>query len=480
MSSDFSRPPKNFSLAHNGQIKSPRLMRRRDLTLGLGAGALLLGPVTSLIRPRRARAATPLNQRRFLMFYTPNGHAPSGFETTGNGSGFQLGSSLQPARDVQAYMSSVLNLSVKNRNNNQGRDFHGFLPKLTTGIEGTSPETGFGPSIDQVIADLTESEPLGLRVYDRLFAANMGNTDKISWKRSAIPNRLQNDAVKVYEDVFGSFMPDKGAPGEGTALLEQKKSVLDFVVDDLKVFRQRVEDSEQRDRLDLHLESIETLEKDLASALDGNGGASCDLGDLEATSATDINFPQGNVWNAAEFAKHGTIMRRLMTTALACGLRTSGTLFWQREGGGLNPDLLGGRLDHHHWMSHGEGNQAQWRRTDEHYAGLWGETLMDLKDAGILDDTLVVWSSLLRNERAADHSHNDLKFVIGGGKNLGFKYQVSAKLQSAGSPDVAASRSDRITGVNDLWTTVQRAFGKEGDFGERVVGPIEEIWDPVT
>lgn len=453
--------------------------RRRDLLLGLGAGACLLGPLS---RAREANAATAPKDRRFLVMYTPNGHHSSSFGADGNDAAFKFRPGMAKAEAVKEYTSVVRNLSVKNRD---GTGFHDYLPMLLTGIKSTRHDNAAGPSIDQVVADMSGKPPLNVKVYTDTLINSMGNHQLISWRKAAFSNRNQDKPVKVYETLFGAMMPAGGAPNEGKAILEQDRSLLDFVNEDLKLFRNRLTNAGDKERLDLHVESVREAEIKVKALLDKGGDAvatpACDsTAAMKAGSfiPKPMNGANEGAYDRLAFEAHGEAMRKLMVAGLACGSINAGTFLWQVEGGGLNPNGGQGKADDHHWVSHGEGGSGMWTAIDAYYSGQWATFLLDLKAAGILDDTLVVWASLLRDYSPADHSLNDLVFALGGGKNLGFKPRQSLTLPSAPGNGSDAARSGNVWGVNDLWTTVLRSMGGTGTFGESVRGTLDGIWTP--
>jgi len=453
---------------------------RRDLLLGLGAGSLLLGP---LGRPRLAFAQTPQAQRRFLVFFTSNGHASSGFGTNGSGASFSLNPGMSGAESVKDHVSYINRLSLKNRSDNV-RDFHNKLPALLTGKTTMVAATAQGASIDQVVADLSGKAPLTLKVYTDSVRSSEGNSQLLSWKAPGLPNRNEDKPVSIYRNVFEAALPTEAKTDEGAKrILEQNKSVLDYNLEDLKLFQGRLQNAESRQQLEVHLERIRFAEKGVADALasGGSGGAVGGVCNNEAAKQAGIYVPpkqEGVPYNIPNFEKHGDVTRQLLVAAFACGLKTAGSVMWQWEGGGINPAGGAGKEDDHHFVSHGEGGPAAWQRIDTYYSGQFAKYLNDFKTAGILDDTVVVWATLLRNNGPADHCHNDLKFVVGGGKNLGIRHRQTIDLPSAGGDSARAAQGSSAWGVNDLWTTVLQAMGGKGNFGDHTKGVIPALWAP--
>lgn len=445
-------------------------VRRRDLLLGLGAGAAFLSPFA---RQVHAQAAGKPGQGKFILFFTPNGHARSDFGSDGNDASFKFRRGMADAASMADHISVVRGLS--NKAQHPQRPFHDQISRLMTVKTGDIVGTAMGPSLDQAVADLSAKNPLNLKVYWSRYD-NVGTYQNLSWKKAAFPNRNENDPRKAYASVFGDFMPSGGGEQspEIKLALEQKKSVMDFLKEDISMFKTRLTDSD-KSRLDVHLDSVREFEKKLESAPAGSpvGGNVCPMDKAKGSST----YPPPNdsgPYNKEAFKAHGDIQASLLIASLACGARTAGSIIWQGGAGGLNPNGAAGKADDHHEVSHNAAPRDVWISIDNWYAGRYAALLKEAQSVGILDDTVVAWAT----EITESHSHNNAVFPIAGGKNLGFKHRKSVTFPFVGDENGGrnAARASGNRSLSDLWTTIYKACGGQGNFGEDVAGPINEVW----
>lgn len=447
-------------------------VRRRDLLLGLGTGAAFLAPFA---RQVKANAAGKVGQGKLVVFFTPNGHARAQFGSDGNDASFKFRSGMAGATPMADEISVIRGLS--NKSQHPDRPFHDQISRLLTTKTGDLVHTGMGPSVDQAISDLSAKNPLNLKVYWSRYD-NVGTYQNLSWKKAAFPNRNENDPRKAYTAVFSDFMPSGGGMEnpEMKLALEQKKSVMDFLKEDIASFKTRLTTND-KNRLDVHLDAVREFEKKLETAPAtpgapaGTGG--CPMAKADAAKAYPPPVDSGP-YNRDAFKAHGDIQASLLLASLACGARVAGSIMWQGGAGGLNPLGGTGKADDHHNVSHNDAPYEVWSSIDNWYAGRYASFLKEAKDIGILDDTVVLWVT----EITESHSHNNAIFPIAGGKNLGFKHRKSITLPFSGDENGGrgAARNTANRSLSDLWTTVYRACGGQGNFGEDVAGPITEVW----
>ncbi len=454
-------------------MTTTRIVRRRDLLLGLGAGAAFLTP---FYRRTQAWAQGKPGVGNFIMFYTPNGFARSEFGSDGNDAGFKFRGGMAKAEPMRQYISVVRGLSNKAQTNTN--PFHDQFSRFLTGISGQQSvvQTGYGPSLDQSVSDLAGNRPLTLKVYWSRYT-NGGTYQYVAWKMSGYANRLENDPRKAYKDVFGVFMPQGGDNGASERLIAQQKSMLDFLKEDINLFKGRLRAAD-RTRLDLHLDAIRDYEGKLAATPSVGGGAAAKVCSMDRAKSAETTPPpdDSGPYDVAKFVAHGNIQASLMAAAIGCGARNAGLIMWQGSAGGINPNGMSGPAGDHHLVSHGDGGRSTWVQIDNWYAGRFASYLKELQDVGVLDDTAVVWGS----DIAESHSHNNCTFVVGGGKNLGLKPMKTANFPFNGNEGGgrSAARASNNRSHTDLWTTIYKACGGKTNFGEDVTGPINEIWSP--
>ncbi len=440
---------------------------RRDLLRGLGAGAVLLAPFA---RSRRLDAA-PAADGNLLVFFTPNGFARDKFDavpSAGGGYTFKPSlAALEPHRSNVSVIRGLCNKSASTKSS------HEDCVKILTCVSGADTSTGYGPSIDQVVAKQFGGRPLTLAVEK--FNAEPNWQTKISWVQAGAFEPHVKSTKAVFDNVFGNFMPPMA--GDATRapdpVLAQNKSVLDFVRGDISLFKSRLSKADQA-KLDLHLDALREVEKRVATTPDlsrsGNTGACAINGLSQRASAAQLPDQVDNL------KAQGETMLDLVATSFACGLKRSATLFWQPASDGINPNRGGGN---HHQVSHYEApNSAQqWPAIDAWYADRFKYAIEALASRGVLDDTVVVWVT----EISESHNQNDFVNVVAGGKNLGIKLGQYLKYPFVGDEGggVSVGRDARNKSQAELWVSIQKALGIAQDtFGdvEHSSGGLTELW----
>jgi len=429
----------------------------------MGAGAFLLGP---MVKQWRAFAAErPAGQ--FLAFCTPNGHVRSEFGATGAEGSFALKRSLTPLAPFKN------RLSVLTLDNPAGNDSHESLnrvltcarDKRTTGQ--SAKYTAGGPSVDWSIANRKGSRPINastLVSYSDWHA-------QLSWKAAGVPAGNVGSASSVYSEVFASTVisPSAGPPSSAAVadrLIAQRRSVLDFVMQDIASLRPRLAVGE-RSKLDSHLDSLRQMEKGLAAGPDRLSTATVAVcARAEAKAAVDATIAGGE---AERLRRSLDVTSDVIATAFACGLRNSATLLAQPASKGINPFIAAADKDsNHHGVSHGGGGgRSMWAQIDTWYAERFAYLLRRLTDLNIADRTIVAWVS----EISEPHNQDGSVIPVFGGDALGM--QLGRTMPAAGT-------------FANLWTTVHAAlgvpvdsFGTDGGgnpAGPTGTGTIASLW----
>jgi hypothetical protein len=467
---------------------------RRKLLSGLGAGAFLFGPMA---RSRLSMAAG--NRGNFLQFNTPNGFklydnitrkSVPYFKASGSGAALTFGSALAPFEPVKGDV--VVLAGMNNKCPGLTTSSHPCgLQKLTTCVwDGTDNDVG-GPSIDYALARNFNQNPLCMQ-------AGAGSS-KPSWRGPGAPNVMTNSPKTAYANAFGALMPAT-SPQMAAAtddLLKRKKSVLDFVTNEASLFRTRLGASDRR-LLDYHLTALRDLETKLAVSLAPPADPrACAADRAKAASAI----------TGASVQATGEAMLEIAATAFGCGVVRSAVMDWGLGSWGIMPldkatiiasgvpnvdgRLIAAKRDgaaaNHHDITHNDpaGSHAAIQHLiDQWYAQRMADFLALLKGRGLLDTTIVVWTS-----ECNDHYGYRQTVVVGGGKGLGFKTgqavtytDVLDNKMSFLTPAIYPSlRQTPNRSYNDLWVCVQKAMGINSPyFGDReycIEGNLQELYE---
>jgi hypothetical protein len=294
-------------------------LTRRTILQGIGLGAAMGLPFLRSAPSAAAPAGTP---KRFVVFFS--GNEPMGkqyWQMNDLGPGNTLPStlpemlsSLQPHRQK---LNLITDLRLVTRDVDPHHGGHtGIGHTLTGRINSPFPNAtseghywAGGISLDQYLADKLGVEALTLGALPG--KASTGSA-RISSRGKDQPVHPIEDPRKAFDKLFASV---NLAPDEAEKLRQQKQSVLDFVAKDLDRVKLKLP-TEDRAKLDVHLEHIRSIEAQLGAP---GAGAGC--------NPTDPTYPGGYDHEANEFfPKTARLQMDILAEALACGLTHVGSV----------------------------------------------------------------------------------------------------------------------------------------------------------
>ena len=197
-----------------------------------------------------------------------------------------------------------------------------------------------------------------------------------------------------------------GGTGGGT---NPRQLFVDLHRDAIKTLNSKVLGQHEKEKLEEHLSSIETLESKLAPPATGGGAPA--QGAVQTCS--NASMPAGNTGN---FTSHTELQLEIAALALSCNVTASVSLCLGDDTSGFN---IPGFNDKLHTSHHNDTiTWGQYITTAGYMFGLAAKTVRKLKDAGLLNDTLVVQNSDMGNGNA--HSAADTPmFMAGAGVRAG-------------------------------------------------------------
>jgi hypothetical protein len=428
---------------------------RRKLLSGLSAGAIAL---TSPIW-RRATAfgqdATQPASKRFIGIFSANGTIGSAFFPGGDASSAPLGTLPAILAPLEAHKEKLLvlkgvhmnstvedELGVASMNKPGGPHMKGPGAMLTGGSLLAGSFTGAGGpagwadrmSVDQAIAERFGSET---RFPSLEFGVRIEGQEPlrvISYRGPNQPNIAVDDPRQMYERIFADL---ELSDSERAQRLADQESVLAFMKDDIGRLQARVT-SEDRARLEAHLDGIRNIEQRLHSA-----EVACDAPEL----------PMGLDPRAMEnYPMVGQLQMDLMLLAQRCGMTRVSTLMWANADSWQYYPWIGVNEEHHELSHAGDDDEAArdklitinaWHAEQLKYL-LDGLLEADEPDgSSLLDNTLVLWGNELGAGNA--HSYKDIPWLLAGG--AGGALRMGRALQFSDRPH------------NDLLVSVCNAMG---------------------
>jgi hypothetical protein len=236
-----------------------RRMMLRGMLAGVGAAIALPTLEAMLNSNGEAFADGTAIPKRFMTWFFGNGVILKRFVPTGEGASYVLSEQLEPLKNVKDYVSVLTGFN--NRCEHQVTHHEGmtiFNGYTMAQLNGLFSKAG-GPTIDQVIASrIAQNTPIPsahVGISRRLSVMDSGTTmHYLSHKGTEEPQPPEFNPQAVWNALFNSFTPPEDPSGK------LRVSVLDAVRDNTAQLRKRLGVKDNQ-RLDAHLEGINTLEK---------------------------------------------------------------------------------------------------------------------------------------------------------------------------------------------------------------------------
>lgn len=454
---------------------------RRSLLQGIGLGtATLFGK--SLARDAFAQGGV-LQAKRLLVLCMPNCSVKSDWDPiggrdalgkTGDATMFQFNFCNKPLEPVRQYVNILHGLDHKR----MGGDPHGggFLRYSTGGHiqqgeatrdPGAGKLPGDGnmpklPSIDQLLikgSPMIGDPTLPIKGGLQLALNTRGRTDGVHFITLSytVPEpggnpqalRPENTPYRTYARIVELAVPRSSSPEAQALVLEQIKrdrSVLDFIKGDVERLHARL-GATQRVKLESHLTGLREFEQSLTSR--ANAGPRPDVDVPKMIEPIEAN---------GDFPKIFNQYHDLCKLAFQLDLVRTATILYGHGNQAWNGI---------HSRAHGGG----WRDNRTHtvtqmqlVAGFVQRcaAVKDFDGQPLIDNMVMTLSS----DVGEQHNHNDVPYLVLGGKNLGIKGNRALKYTGRASNDVFSSLAKPL-GLNL----------PEGKFGDphHALGPLPEF-----
>jgi hypothetical protein len=409
--------------------------RRRFLKVVAAAG--LTSATLPFARLALAQSSSP---RRVIFIYTPDGCNYDDWHAQGTGTDFTLPAMTAPLERVREHCIFLSGVNMVG----PGGSHEGGVMKLLTGTGGQ----GAGISLDYFLAQQFKAQ--SARPHLNLNIVPIYTDKHITYDGNGIGVIPELNPLAAFDSLFGAGI------GNGGSSLDMRRSVLDHTRAELNALRSQL-GSDEKDKLDTHLESLAELEQKLF----GSGGGGCGAWNFNPTG---FKVTRTELWQNPEFmdASRMGLIADLHTDvavhALACDLTRVVTLKWNNS---VNENVMSeaGTNKTGHGASHEAG--AEFVKVKAWYMDRFArliETLRATPEGGgsMLDNTLVFHGSCLAH--GSWHNHDNMPFVLAGG--------------TAGG--MATGRSLRYDGVphNKLLVSIARFMGVDiSSFGDQDPAP---------
>ncbi|AGP35164.1 DUF1552 domain-containing protein [Sorangium cellulosum] len=312
-----------------------------------------------------------------------------------------------------------------------------------------------GESIDNRIA--TELNPAGVEPLT-LYAGRMGGyiNEVLSYRGPKQLRAAERNPINAYKKLFG--LADVGAEAQ-QALTERRASVNDLVRGEMRALMGRKDLSKSdRERLELHFDSIRDLEVALAC-------------NLPAEAVAEMEAISPNVGRSENVETVTRMQMDIIALAMACGVTRVATLQVGDGNDGTEYTIHGVRQKSYHKISHRidsdgtsgppiEGAQELHHQIDRIHGRLFKHLLdrlssYELGSGTLLDRGVAVW---LNDNADKFHGYRRVPYILAGG--------AAGYLKTGQFVDV------KITN-NKLLNTIGAAVGCKNGQG----GPLDDFGD---
>jgi hypothetical protein len=354
----------------------------------------------------------------FIQF--ANGANHDRWTPQGEGRDYVLNETFAPVADLRDKFQVISNLhhnEAKNFGDGPG-DHARAGAAFLTGVHAwktNGAKLQLGVSVDQIAAEhvghLTRLDSLQLGTEPgRLY----GSCDtgypcayqyNLSWASETTPLPPETNPRAVFERLFGTATSDGGSGAEAAARVARRKSVLDFVLDDVNRLNRQL-GSNDRAKMDEYLGAVRKLEQQIEKA--------------ERFKPAQTDAPVPGV-SYPDHREHVDIMYELIALAFQSDSTRVITfpVAWE---GSNRPFLELGIPEGHHYLTHHSGDQAKILKVaqiERWYMERFGAFLRRLDAMVEPDGTTVLHNSMIVYGSAVGdgnrHNHDDLPVVLAGG-----------------------------------------------------------------
>lgn len=413
-------------------------MRRRTLLKAIASAPLSARlPLAALLtRSSMARAAgeSPI---RFLSLFHPDGCSPVDWHPSAgsNPSLKQMTAPLQKVKQHCVFLDGVTLVG-------QGETHEGGAAKLLTG-NSANGQSGASSSIEVLMGAQNDT------LFRSLQMGCLGGywPDKSISFSGTTRLPYEDNPRSAYRTLFGGA----GGGGGVTASADDQLNILSAAAADLSRLRTQL-GSVERERLDMHADSLSQLEKRVKALKNNSGPAEGDI-DFQGLGTDDSR-------NTSALKKLSAVQQDIVIQALSSDLTRAVSFMFSHP---VSPIVVPGGSGGDHDLSHAGGagyiNSKRWWISE---IADFIEKLANTPDGNgsLLDNTIVMLCSEIGH--GGLHSHTRIPFVLAGGANTGLTGNRAISFKGA-------SHADLLTLI------AQKAGYNLGNIG-LASGPLAGIW----
>ncbi len=391
-------------------------MSRRTVLRGLGTTLAL--PWLESMLPSAARAAGQPTQlpNRMAFVYVPNGAHMVDWTPETAGDDFELPYILEPLNPFKANLTVHTGLACdKARPHGDGPGDHArSLASFLTGAQAKKThgaDIKVGISVDQVaaqrIGDRTKFPSLEIGCDSGPQAGNCDSgyscaySANASWRSESTPNAKEINPRLVFERLLSDGSDDAvGTPAQRRA---DRKSILDFVLEDARDLQRRLGAKDQR-KMDEYLNSVREIEARIAR------------NEQRQETAPSFAKPAGI---PKDYAEHIRLMADLLVLAFQADLTRVATFVIANEGSNRSYAFMDVPEGHHDLSHHGRNadKQKKIREINRFHITQFAYLLEKLSavregERSLLENSMIVYGSGISD--GDRHNHDNLPVLLAG------------------------------------------------------------------
>jgi hypothetical protein len=398
-----------------------RNWNRREFTRNVGM-LTLFSPFISLLDPSVARAQASTGPAKYLLIITSNGTDPGVWNPAGSSPNSITFSSM--TEPLAAIRNDVILLNQFDSRGTAGS--HGAVGGLT----GSTWGAGNLISLDFFVAEDLRRRGI-LTQVPSLHLGGVNGQPGIGFRNNAL-QAPQFSLSEAFRSIFDGTAPPPvvdvpGAPvatgpSEQEIRLLRRKSILDRVTGEVNQLRGAFNGIE-REKLDLHLDSIRQLEERIAQQLSlatGEPAPSTGGGAPGPSFIQPVNCERpGNLPGGLQPIENSAVHLELAMTAFACDItRVAHVEFGHHQSCPVN--IPGASGDWHNDFMHASANRTPLINTEKFICDRFVEAVAKLKatpapdgDGNLYDQTFILWVREMGD--AVIHAGDNMPYVVSGG-----------------------------------------------------------------
>jgi hypothetical protein len=400
-------------------IITKKALPRRTFLRGLGVSLALplldgMVPALAALRTTAARGV-----KRLGAIYVPNGVEMRMWTPATEGAGFEWSPILEPLAPFRDQTFVLSGLADKPAVPAPGEGIGDHARASATWLTGVrvkkteGPDIRAGVSMDQLAAQQLGRETqlasleLALDSVEVLGACDAGYScayaNTIAWRTATTPLPMENNPRAVFERLFGAS--DSTDPAARRARLEQDRSILDFVTEEVTSLKRELGTSD-RGKLTQYLDAVRDVERRIQTA--------------EEQSGRELPVVEQPMGIPDTFEAHAKLMYDLLALAYQVDLTRVGTFMIGKEVSGRSyPEI--GVPDGHHACSHHQNDPVKLEKLAkinryhiEHFAYFLDRLRQTPDgDGSLLDHSVFIYGSGISDGNI--HFHLDLPMLLVGG-----------------------------------------------------------------